>query len=222
MTDKPKRKKTDWQAVERDYRTGKFTDQELGDKYKVSRPAVTKQAKVNGWQKDLSDAIRRATRAELVADAAAAKVAEKVAKGSQEVINTVLVTAELNKQVILGHRTQITEVRSVASSLLKEVESAALLNEEAELLAQIIAGEGAQPADESRARAAVSKALAFGTRVASVKALAETYEKLQKMERTAFNLDAEQEPEKTKGMEGVLIVPGLAADPDAWAKAVLG
>jgi hypothetical protein len=38
-----KRRKTDWAAVERDFRTGKWTSQELGDKYGVSRQAVDKQ-----------------------------------------------------------------------------------------------------------------------------------------------------------------------------------
>jgi hypothetical protein len=187
-----KRKKTDWEAAERDYRTGRYTDQEIADKYNISRPAVTKQAKVNGWKKDLSDAIRRATNAELVAVAAAEKVAERVASGSKEVVNTVLVVAELNKQVILKHRQDIEAIRKVAKDLLNEVGNAALMAGEQELLAQILAGSGAEPKDEAEARRTVRKALDFGNRVSSVKLLADTFTKLQDGEIKAFRLDTEK------------------------------
>jgi len=43
------KKKLDIDALERDYRTGNFTDQELGDKYGRSRQMVAKYATTRGW-----------------------------------------------------------------------------------------------------------------------------------------------------------------------------
>lgn len=96
----PGKHKTDWQAVERDYRTGKFTLRELSTKHGPSHQAIAKQAKNNKWSQDLSLAIKQATNAKLVD----ALVAKEVAKSGQAVADTVLAAAELNKDVILGHR----------------------------------------------------------------------------------------------------------------------
>jgi adenosyl cobinamide kinase/adenosyl cobinamide phosphate guanylyltransferase len=186
----------DWEAIARDYRTGTFTDQELGSKYGRSRQAITKMAKVKSWTKDLSDAVRKATNAALIAEAAKDRVAEQVAAGSAATLDVVLISAEVNKQIILGHRTDLKSTRDVASDLLQELAQAALLAEDKEALAMLLAGEGASPQAESHARSLVNKAMSVNTRISSVKALADTFAKLQESERKAFNIDAAK-PEST-------------------------
>ncbi len=111
------KRKTDWEAVERDYRTGAFTLREMADKYTISHQAISKQAKNKGWPQDLSIAIRQATKAKLVEELVAKEVAKNesevakgVAKGCHAVVNTVLAVAELNKQVIMSHRSRLTEL----------------------------------------------------------------------------------------------------------------
>lgn len=99
------RKNTDWQAVERDYRTGKFTEQELADKYGATRSAVSKHKRTKHWTKDLQTEIRQATNARLVAE----MVADEVAEGSKKVANVILAAAEVNKNIILSHRTKIAD-----------------------------------------------------------------------------------------------------------------
>ena len=115
--DWPKRRKVDWEAVERDYRTGKFTETELATKYGATRSAVNKQARTKGWQKDLRDEIKQATNARLVADL----VAKEVAEGGKKVAETVLAAAEVNVQVILGHRSDIKAARDLAADLMQEL-----------------------------------------------------------------------------------------------------
>jgi len=190
-----KRARPDLEAVERDYRTGNYTDGELAAKYGLSRESIVRarkraQAKdPSAWAKDLGPQVRAATNALLMKE----MVADKITEGHISVTGTVLVTAEVNKQVILGHRKDITNTRNVAAALLGELADSSLLAQHKELLAEILAGDGAEPIDVARAQATVRKALDVGARVASVKALAETFTKLQAMERQAFNLDA---PEK--------------------------
>jgi hypothetical protein len=118
-------------------------------------------------------------------------VAREVDKNGQAVANTVLIAAEVNKQVILGHRRELHSSRIVASNLLQELAQAALLAEESELLAQILAGSGAEQADEAKARAVVSKALGLRGRIDGVKSLIDSFSKLQASERVAFGLPSD-------------------------------
>lgn len=109
------RRRVDWDAVERDYRTGRFTEQELADKHGATRSAVSKQKRVKGWTKDLKDEIRHATQARLVA--------ELVAKGSEKVADTVLAAAEVNTRVVLGHRKRIADLHRLAEDAQAKLES---------------------------------------------------------------------------------------------------
>jgi hypothetical protein len=54
--------------------------------------------------------------------------------------------------------------------------------------------------DEARARAAVQKALSITTRIQGVKALADTFDKLQLAERRAFGLDEKIAKEPGNGL----------------------
>jgi hypothetical protein len=193
----PPKKRTDWDAVERDYRTAKFTLRELAQKYGVTHQAINNQAKRKQWTQDLADQIRQATNAKLVAKL----VDEGVAKGGQEVANTVLAAAEVNTRVILGHRKDIQATRDVAAGMLQELSATAMLSEHVEMLAQVLAGSGAEPVDEAKARAAVQKALSITTRIQGVKALADTFDKLQLAERRAFSLDEKGGKDPASGLQ---------------------
>ena len=130
-----KRKKVDWAAVERDYRTGKFTLRELAEKYGVSHQAIAKRSQVHKWTQDLADQIRLATNAKLVASL----VDSQVAAGGQAIANTVLAAAELNAQVVMRHRKRLhaiaedadiakAKVLSLADSVADMREAGVLVN----------------------------------------------------------------------------------------------
>ena len=98
-----KRRKVDWDAVERDYRTGKFTLRELADKHGCSHTAVAKHIKDGGWTQDLSEHIRQATNAKLTQ----ALVSKEVAGNLLEVSKTIDAAAALNARIIEKHRTRL-------------------------------------------------------------------------------------------------------------------
>lgn len=104
----PKSKRADWEAVERDYRTGKFTLRELEKKHGPSYAEISRRSKKEGWTKDLRDIIKQATNA--------AVLRETVTNAQHDVTNTVIAAAEVNVRVILGHRSQAVEVRNAAES----------------------------------------------------------------------------------------------------------
>lgn len=137
--DAPKpRVRADWDAVCRDYRTGKFTLRELAAKYGVSHQAVAKRAKEGGWTQDLGDEIRSATNAVLVQKL----VNEEVAKSGQEVANTVVAAAELNAQVIMGHRQAIRDARSTLDAAKLKLEEMGDLVDDMKGAKQYVDGAG--------------------------------------------------------------------------------
>lgn len=184
----PKKSRIDWDAVERDYRTGKFTLRELAEKHGVSHQAIAKRAKTNSWTQDLGDQIRQATNAKLVANL----VDSEIAKGGQAVANVVLAAAEINTQVILKHRTGLTRITAIKEKLLNQIEQAVDNMDDLEEIIEMVRREDDRGVD--KANDALRKAMGRSALVDDLKKLAEVDEKVRKGEREAFNIgDAPQE-----------------------------
>lgn len=179
---------TDWAAVERDYRATQMTLRELATKHGCSNSRIAQKAKAHGWTRDLLPAIKQATDTKLIEAAVSSALSKQSEQATQDLSNVVMIAAEVNTQVILGHRRDVVAARDVAASLLDELARSALLAEDQELIAQVLAGTGAEPADEAKARAAVQKALSLPSRIGSVKQLADAFDKLQLAERRAFGM----------------------------------
>lgn len=70
----------DWAAIERDYRTGEWSDRELAKKYGfvahgqvnagVSAQAIGKRARRDGWERNLAKSVRNRAQARMVLDPA--------------------------------------------------------------------------------------------------------------------------------------------------------
>jgi len=180
-----RRNKADIQALERDYRTGKFTLRELETKHGVNNGTIARWAAKLGWTQDLSDAIKQATNSRLIA----AMVQQECSAAQQGAAEAVLVAAEVNTQVILGHRKGLTEITQVRNMLLAQVgQAAANLPDLAEIIEMV-----RNPDDNGidRANDALRKALGRSALIDDLKKLAEVDEKVRKGEREAFNISSE-------------------------------
>lgn len=181
-------RRIDWEAVERDYRTGKYTLRQLEAQHGVSYAQISRKAKAEAWSKDLREIIRQETDAALLR--------ETVTKAQKDVTETVLVAAELNKQVILGHRSDIVSMRNVAADLLNEIAQATRRPEEIEALFDMLNTDVDEKKLESLQQS-FRDFMRVHSRVGSVQKLADTLTKLQTMERRAFGIgdeDAEKQP----------------------------
>lgn len=184
-----RKRRTDWDAVERDYRTGRFTLRELETKYEVNNSTISRRADKHGWTQDLSTAIKQATNAKLIQSI----VAAECSTAQQNAADTVLAAAEVNKQVILGHRKGLQELTSVKRTLLDQIQqAAALLPDLAEVIEMV-----RNPDDNGidRANDALRKAMSRSALVDDLKKLADVDEKVRKGEREAFGLDDVGKPE---------------------------
>lgn len=186
----PTKQKPDWDAIQRDYRTAKFTLRELAEKYGVSHQAIAKRAKTGGWTQDLGNQIRQATNAKLVAKL----VDSEVAKGGQAVADVVLVAAEINTNVILAHRTGLRRLSSIKEKLLDQIEQAVGNMEDLAEIIELVRKEDDRGVD--KANDALRKAMGRSGLVDDLKKLAEVDEKVRKGEREAFNIQAEQSTEE--------------------------
>lgn len=183
----PARRRVDWDAVERDYRTTQMTLRELGDKHGVNHSAILRKASKLNWSRDLTSAVKQATNAALIE----ATITEAVTNGQQTVTNTVLAVAHQNTQVILGHRTGLKRITSIKETLLNQIEQAA---QNLPDLAEVI--EMVRNPDENgvdRANDAMRKAMSRTALVDDLKKLTEVDERVRKGEREAFNIDAKSE-----------------------------
>jgi hypothetical protein len=183
------KRKADWEAVERDYRTGQYTLRELEAKHGPNNATISRHAANHGWTQDLSVAIKQATNAKLIA----AVVSEKCSDAQQSAANTVLAAAEVAKDVILGHRTGLKRITEVKRKLLEQIEQAA---ENMVDLAEVI--EMVRNPDDNgidRANDALRKAMGRSALVDDLKKLADVDEKVRKGEREAFDLNEGPPPE---------------------------
>ena len=184
----PVKRRVDWDAIQRDYSTAKFTLRELEDKYGVFNSSIARKAKKDNWTQDLSKAIKQATNAKLTEQL----IDESVSKGAQDVSTTIQVAAEINKQVILGHRTGLKRITSIQQTLLGQIEQAANNLPDLEDVIEMVRKPNEHGVDKvnDQMRLAMSRS----SLVDDLKRLAEVDEKVRKGEREAFALDDKEPP----------------------------
>ncbi len=187
MAAKRPRNRIDWPRVKADYATGAFTFVELARKHGCSHQIIGRRAAAEGWTQDLSRQVAQATAAKLIAASVDAQ--------AQVPVDSVLATAELNKQVILAHRTELANARAVALGMLAELREVThghgALAELRALLAEDM--DGAQLAE---ARRRFEELTRLPSRVQALGRLAGAFTQLQLAERKAFGLD------ESNGREG--------------------
>lgn len=172
----------DWEAIERDYRTGRYTLRELEAMHGASYAHISRKAKAQEWSKDLQQVIRQATNA--------AVLRETTTRAQHEATETVLVAAEINKSVILQHRGDIAATRSLAMELLGEIKVATSSQEDLAALLKM-AQSGMDATDAMLLQQALRDLTKLHNRVGSTHKLADTLTKLQTLERKAFGIEDE-------------------------------
>ena len=135
------RRRLDWEAIERDYRTGQFSLKELERKHGAGFADISRRAKKEGWTKDLREAVKQATSAAVIAETTkgiAKAITKNVAENTK---NVVLAAAEVNRQVILGHldraRELVADTAAARAKLMALADSVADVREAATLASAI-------------------------------------------------------------------------------------
>ncbi len=112
----------DWELIEKLYRAGVLSNVQIAEKCGVTEGAIRKKAKKDQWTKDLSAKIKQRTE-ELVR----ARQAEAVRGPSTSLTpatekQTVEANAQAITELVLGHRTDIKNMRTKASDYQIELD----------------------------------------------------------------------------------------------------
>jgi len=191
----------DWERIEADYRAGVLSVREIAVSQGISHTAVQKRAKAEGWERDLSKRIQ----AKAEALVAKREVATQVAT---ERTATDAVIVEANAQVIanirLSHRTDISRARSVAMSLLGELEIETDNVDLFEQLGDLLRSDDDRGQDKRNE--VYRKVISGAARVDSMKKLAETLKTLIGLEREAYGVTEELLPPPAATVQNTTVV----------------
>ena len=169
-----------WEKVRLEYETSQFSDAELGRRHKVTRQAINKKAKKQGWSRDLATKVRELAKSKLVKeDAKVTGEVDKVdTKGCVDTDTEIELAAETRVKVVREHRRDISRLRDVEAKLLSELED----NPKKLYIAQYQGGIVKEEVN-----------IAVTDRCAALSNLANVQNKRIALERTAFNLNDERD-----------------------------
>lgn len=187
------RKVLDWDAIEREYRTGHWSIRALGTKHDVSAAAISKRAKRDGWVQDASAEVRERTRAALLIQPKDGKAEPEVNTVNAKVntkVNTptqadIEVAVQTNVQVINRHRKDIGQGQRIVGLMMAELIEGIQHREEVE---KVIHEETADDASLQR-RNRMLKMVSLPARAGTVRDLSTAMKNLVLLERQAYNLD---------------------------------
>ena len=204
----PIRDRADKEAVERDFRGTGLSMGELAIKHKVPKATISRWAAgdpkkgVPPWVRTNFKAMVENHVTAILAVGKADKPLETKARDVARIAaDVVRQTAEINADVILGHRKDVKGLRELAMRLAHELHSATMTQEQLSDFFDQITGiktpEGEPNPDmpsiqKAALRARFMEFMRLHSRIQSMSKLADAFAKLQAMDRLAHDLDKEQ------------------------------
>lgn len=190
----PKGGREDMERLEADYRAGILTTREIGQLHGISHARVSQYARQRGWTRDLSHKVKAAVAAKLAAPTLPAELIRKVPATRVTEEQAVEIGAQVITAVVLEHRSNIRKARSLAVSMLAELED---LSGDQESLHQAAAKalEGLGQGDTKPAKAFLARledVMALGARAGNLTQVVNVLDRSIVMERRAFDLDNQQ------------------------------
>jgi predicted DNA-binding protein YlxM (UPF0122 family) len=176
--------KPDWEAIESAYRAGLMSVREIASQHGISHTAINKQAKKEGWERDLKAKIKAKADALVSKREVSKQVSTERAISERQLIEA---SAEVIANVRMEHRGDIRRARSITNALFDELaaESADLAS--LEKLGELMFN----PDDKGQDRLSeiYHKVISMPERVKSVKALSDALKNLISLERQAYDID---------------------------------
>ena len=114
----------DWTAIERHYRAGELSLNEIAKRYGVSRPGIQKRAEREGWVRDLSKKIEQATQNKVLVAVAKQQVAGELPLatklGEKAYVDAY---SDASAAVDMQQRADVKRALEVQRSMLDELEA---------------------------------------------------------------------------------------------------
>lgn len=173
----------DWERIEADYRAGVLSVREIAASQGISHVAISKRAKRDGWERDLSKRIQAKADALVTTRTVTKEVTSEQAVTDRLIVEA---NAEVIASVRLSHRGDIARSRRLAMALLGELEAQTLDHDLFERLGELVIDTGNEA--ESKLLEAYRRVISTPGRVDGMKKLADTLKVLIGLEREAYGL----------------------------------
>jgi hypothetical protein len=179
-----KQREHDWILIQKDWKAGLLSMEAIGKKYGMSRQAIHKRAKAEGWKRDLSDEVRREARIKLQHR----QGPESCQMSYPEVPDSEVIDSASDQlvDVVRSHR------KSLAKSLEIETKLIAQIERELQLRAMAVSD---NPADRIKAAQIAEDGVKPPTLAACTaiyRDITTAQSKRIALERQAFGLDEEK------------------------------
>nr|WP_287018665.1 hypothetical protein [Halomonas sp.] len=172
-------KRHDWELIEREYRTGRFSLAQLEARHGVNRSNISRRAKKHEWKKDLSGKVRERTQEKITR---ASLPPEALAELDSEDEAVIEYAANENAAVVKGHRKSLERWRGIAGRYAEILEE-----QVAKGTILVDVGEGVTVEIDVPLEY-VGKCLGHGT---------QALERIVKLERQSYGLDTESSKENS-------------------------
>ena len=197
-----RRNDLDWDLIETDYRVAQLSIRQIAEKHGTEASTITRRAKKNGWTRDLTEAVRAATKAKV--RNAVAHVAQQDAERCTRLITSeVDLAANVNATIILRQQGRAGVMADMFEVLALENN---VVNENPEILDEIAK---AIKENDPKGAESLKRLKSLTTRINNLKALADINAKLNEAEDFAFSL---KEHGKGDGSYEKLLAEVLAED----------
>lgn len=104
-------KRNDWELIEREYRTGRFSLAQLEARHGVNRSNISRRAKKYEWKKDLTERVRERTQEKITRATLPPEAQEAYSQDDEQVVEQ---AANENAAVVKGHRKNLERWRGIA------------------------------------------------------------------------------------------------------------
>ncbi|OBY91170.1 hypothetical protein A6723_024245 [Pseudomonas sp. AU11447] len=179
-------KQTDWEAIERAFRAGALSIRTIADRHGVSDTAIRKRAKAGGWERDLSEQVRKEVRNKLVRG----EVRDDQPANPEDDAGIIEEAAQEGVTVVRSHRRDIRKATNLADLLMDDLLLTIRKREEIE---DAIEDETREDKNGMR-RATMLAAVALPSNAKTLFQLSSAMKNLQILERQAFGLDDKDTP----------------------------
>lgn len=173
-----KQRHTDWFAIELDYRSGILSLREMERKYEISEGAIRKQAKKEGWQRDLLARIR------MKADELVREFAVRREYAENHALDLVAANAQHQAHIRLRHRLDIAKAVALFEGLMGELEAVSNGATDLERVIQAL-----EEGNSTALAQQVQQLISLPARVAMAGRLTCTLKGLIGLERIAYGID---------------------------------
>lgn len=107
-------KQPDWEAIERAFRAGSLSLRGIAEKYDTNEATIRSRAKKNGWQRDLTDQVRTATKEKLSRNASRSDVTQREVRDDSQIVDE---ASDEAASIVLAHRADLGQWRDISNKL---------------------------------------------------------------------------------------------------------